>query len=204
MSDNFPPPPPEQPQPEHRVPVGAPHPSPWAAPPVPPGKQRTGVVVTLAVGGGLVVAGAMVTAVYLLLDSVSEAMERPPARSKAPYSAPYEYEEEPGDEEPVEEPVAPEPDVKRDVTITACTRDPRIGWQSADVTVVNGSSSPADYYIGVEFLDRDGATVSEGVTGVAGLAPGKTSRKKVQGLDEVPQGTTCRINDLSRTPSSEE
>ncbi|MYR92441.1 MULTISPECIES: hypothetical protein [unclassified Streptomyces] len=205
MSDNFPPPPPEQPQPERQVPVGAPWPSPWAAPAPPPGKQRTGLIVTLAVGGGLVAAGAIVALVYSLMGSVSEAMELPPARSDAPYSDPYEYEEEePLDEEPVEEPVAPEPDVKRDVTITACTRDPQIGWQSADVKVVNGSSSPADYYISVEFLDKNGVRVAEGGAGVLGLGPGKTAVKKAQGVGEVPQGTTCRINDLSRTPSSEE
>ncbi|KAB2589858.1 hypothetical protein [Streptomyces arboris] len=195
MSDNLPPPPPEQPQP-----------SPWAPPATPPGKpQRTGLIVSLAVGGGLVVAGALVALVYSLMDSVADSIALPPARSDAPYSDPYEdepYDEEPV-EEPVEEPTATEPDVKKDVTITACTRDPQIGWQSADVKVVNGSSSPADYYISVEFLDKNGVKVSDGVTGVVGLAPGKTSEEKVQGLGEVPRGTTCRVNDLWRTPSED-
>ncbi|MFJ3998089.1 hypothetical protein [Streptomyces parvus] len=212
MSDNFPPPPPEQPQPEHLPPAGAPpeRPSPWAAPPGPPRKQHTGLIVTLAVGGGLVVAGAVVALVYSAMSSVEDSIALPP-RSEAPYSEPYEedpYEEEPYEEpyegDPAEaapEPTATEPDVKKDVTITACTRDPRIGWQSAKVKVVNGSSTTASYTITIEFLDKDGVTVAEGGAGVVALEPGKSAVRKAQGLGEVPRGTTCRISDIWRTPS---
>ncbi|MFF2223997.1 hypothetical protein ACFVV7_11860 [Streptomyces globisporus] len=201
MSDNFPPPPPEQPQPEHRAPVGAPpaQPSPWAAPPGPPQKQRAGLIVTLAVGGGLIVAGAVVALVHTAMSSVQDSIALPP-RSEAPYSEPYE--EEPYEEEPyAEEPTATEPDAKKDVTITACTRDPQIGWQSAKVKVVNGSSTTASYTIMMEFLDEDGVKVAEGGAGVVDLEPGGSAVKKAQGLGEVPPGTTCRISDVWRTPS---
>ncbi len=198
MSDNFPPPPPEQPQPdpEHRAPVGAPpaQPSPWAAPPGPPQKQRTGLIVTLAVGGGLIVAGAVVALVHTAMSSVQDSIALPP-RSEAPYSEPYE--EEPYEEEPS----ATEPDAKEDVTITACTRDPQIGWQSAKVKVVNGSSTTASYTIMMEFLDEDGVKVAEGGAGAVDLEPGGSAVKKAQGLGEVPPGTTCRISDVWRTPS---
>ncbi|MBK3543413.1 hypothetical protein JHN56_10105 [Streptomyces sp. MBT60] len=206
MSDNFPPPPPEQPQPEHRAPVGAPpaQPSPWAAPPGPPQKQRTGLIVTLAVGGGLIVAGGVVALVHAAMSSVEDSIALPP-RSEAPYSEPYEeepYEEDPYAEEPyAEEPTATEPDAKKDVTITACTRDPQIGWQSAKVKVVNGSSTTASYTIMMEFLDEDGVKVAEGGAGVVDLEPGGSAVKKAQGLGEVPPGTTCRISDVWRTPS---
>ncbi|PVC79427.1 hypothetical protein DBP20_28865 [Streptomyces sp. CS131] len=214
MSDNFPPPPPEQPQPEHLPPAGAPpeRPSPWAAPPGPPRKQHTGLIVTLAVGGGLVVAGAVVALVYSAMSSVEDSIALPP-RSEAPYSEPYQedpYEEEPYEEpyeeDPAEaapEPTATEPDVKKDVTITACTRDPQIGWQSAKVKVVNGSSTTASYHIGVEFLDKDGTKVADGVTGVLDLGPGKSVVEEVHGLGEVPQGTTCRLVDLTRMPTGD-
>ncbi|MFD4028273.1 hypothetical protein ACFWRV_32905 [Streptomyces sp. NPDC058576] len=220
MSDNFPPPPPEQPQPERRLPVGAvpaAEPSPWAAPAAPPHKQRTGLIVTLAVGGGLIVAGAVVALVYSMMSSVQDAIALPPERSDAPYSEPYDegpYEEEPYEEEPyadepyadepaepTPEPTAAEPDVEEDVTITACTRDPQIGWQSAKVKVVNGSSTTASYTIGVEFLDKDGAKVADGVTGVVDLAPGKSVVDEVHGLGEVPRGTTCRLVDFTRVPT---
>ncbi|MFF3032047.1 hypothetical protein ACFVS7_13725 [Streptomyces rubiginosohelvolus] len=196
MSDNFPPPPPEQPQPEHLSPAGAPpaQPSPWAAPPGPPQKQRTGLIVTLAVGGGLVVAGAVVALVHAAMSSVQDSIALPP-RSEAPYSEPYE--EEPYEEEPT----ATEPDAKKDVTIISCTRDPQIGWQSAKVKVVNGSSTTASYTIMMEFLDEDGVKVAEGGAGVVALEPGESAVRKAQGVGEVPRGTTCRISDIWRTPS---
>ncbi|MET8731052.1 hypothetical protein ABZV81_28300 [Streptomyces parvus] len=195
MSDNFPPPPPEQPQPEHLPPAGAPpeRPSPWAAPPGPPRKQHTGLIVTLAVGGGLVVAGAVVALVYSAMSSVEDSIALPP-RSEAPYSEPYE-------EDPAPEPTATEPDVKKDVTIIGCTRDPSIGWQSAKVKVVNGSSTTASYTIMMEFLDEDGVKVAEGGAGVVALEPGESAVRKAQGVGEVPRGTTCRISDIWRTPS---
>ncbi|MEI7032760.1 hypothetical protein [Streptomyces pratensis] len=201
MSDTFPPPPPEQPRPEHPAPQ--PEASPWAAPAAAPerGRQRTGLVVALSVGGGLALVGAVTALVYTLMGTVTDSMDLPPERSAAPYGAePGEPAEEPGATE--ESDAADVADVADDVTITACTRDPQIGWPAADVEVVNGSAAPADYYVSVEFLDKDGATVAEGVTGVLGLGPGESAEKKVQGLGEVPSGTTCRLDDLARTPSA--
>lgn len=198
MSDNFPPPPPEQPQPEppYRPPA---QPSPWAAPPGPPQKQRTGLVVSLAVGGGLIVAGAVVALVYSAMNSVQDSIALPP-RSDTPYSEPYE--EEPYEEDPyAEEPSATGPDAKQDVTIISCTRDPQIGWQSAKVKVVNGSSTTASYTIMMEFLDEEGVQVAEGGAGVVDLEPGGSAVRKAQGVGEVPRGTTCRISDVWRTPS---
>ncbi|MGW9188247.1 hypothetical protein [Streptomyces rubiginosohelvolus] len=159
---------------------------------------------TLAVGGGLIVAGAVVALVHAAMSSVQDSIALPP-RSEAPYSEPYEgdpYEEEPYEEDPyAEESGATEPDARKDVTITACTRDPQIGWQSAKVKVVNGSSTTASYTIMMEFLDEDGAKVAEGGAGVVDLEPGGSAVKKAQGLGEVPPGTTCRISDVWRTPS---
>ncbi|MFH8376594.1 FxLYD domain-containing protein [Streptomyces cyaneofuscatus] len=201
MSDNLPPPPPEQPQP-----------SPWAPPATPPGKQqRTGLIVSLAVGGGLVVAGALVALVYSLLDSVSDSIALPPARSDAPYSDPYgeepydeqPYGEDPVEEEPVEEepePVASGPAAERDVTITKCARDSLIGWQHADLTIVNGSRSPAGYVVFVEFLDAKGAVLTDSIATTDDLAPGASVKVKAQGVGEVPTGTTCRVKQVTRDP----
>ncbi|MET7873635.1 FxLYD domain-containing protein [Streptomyces cyaneofuscatus] len=201
MSDNLPPPPPEQPQP-----------SPWAPPATPPGKQqRTGLIVSLAVGGGLVVAGALVALVYSLLDSVSDSIALPPARSDAPYSEPYgeePYDEQPYGEDPVEgepveeepEPVVSGPAAERDVTITKCARDSLIGWQHADLTIVNGSRSPAGYVVFVEFLDTKGAVLTDGIATTDDLAPGASVKVKAQGVGEVPTGTTCRVKQVTRDP----
>ncbi|CAM5737760.1 hypothetical protein GCM10010253_22580 [Streptomyces badius] len=185
--------------------MGAPpeRPSPWAAPAGPPRKQHTGLIVTLAVGGALVVAGAVVALVFSAMDSFEDSIALPP-RSEAPYSEPYEEGSGPYDEEPYEEgpaEAAPEPDAEKDVTITACTRDPQIGWQAAKVKVVNGSSTTASYTIMIEFLDKDGVRVAEGGAGVVALEPGASAVRKAQGVGEVPRGTTCRISDIWRTPS---
>ncbi|MEU2068196.1 FxLYD domain-containing protein [Streptomyces anulatus] len=199
MSDYFPPPPPEQPQPEHRAPVGASPPSPWAAPAAPPGK-RTGLIVTLAVGGGLVVAGAMVALVYTLMDSVSDSIALPPERSDAPYSEPYDeepYEEEPYEEEPME-PVAPGPPAKGDVTVTKCTRDSLIGWPHADLKIVNRSGSPAAYIVSITFVDADGTVVSDGIATTEEVAPGASVKVRAQGSGEVAAGTKCRIAEVDR------
>ncbi|MFD3972748.1 FxLYD domain-containing protein [Streptomyces cyaneofuscatus] len=201
MSDNLPPPPPEQPQPS---------PSPWAPPAAPPGRQqRTGLIVSLAVGGGLVVAGALVALVYSLLDSASDSIALPPARSDAPYSDPYEeepygdgpYEEGPVEEEPVEEepePVVSGPAAEKDVTITTCARDSLIGWQHAELTIVNGSRSPAGYVVFVEFLDAKGAVLTDGIATTDDLAPGASVKVKAQGVGEVPTGTKCRVKQVTR------
>ncbi|QYA97509.1 FxLYD domain-containing protein [Streptomyces anulatus] len=195
MSDYFPPPPPEQPQPEHRAPAGASPPSPWAAPAAPPGKQRTGLIVTLAVGGGLVVAGAMVALVYSLMDSVSDSIALPPERSDAPYSEPYD--EEPYEEEPVE-PVAPGPPAEGDVTITKCTRDSLISWPHADLRIVNRSGSPAAYIVSITFVDADGAVVSDGIATTEEVAPGASVKVRAQGSGEAAAGTKCRIAEVDR------
>ncbi|MFE4526772.1 FxLYD domain-containing protein [Streptomyces anulatus] len=200
MSDYFPPPPPEQPQPEHPAPVGASPPSPWAAPAAPPGKQRTGLIVTLAVGGGLVVAGAMVALVHALLDSVSDSIALPPERSDAPYSEPYDeepYAEEPSYEEPVE-PDAAGPPAEKDVTVTKCTRDSLIGWPHADLRIVNRSGSPAAYIVSITFVDADGTVVSDGVATTEEVAPGASVEVRAQGSGEVAAGTECRIAEVDR------
>ncbi|MFF8467619.1 FxLYD domain-containing protein [Streptomyces griseus] len=189
MSDTFPPPPPEQPQPDHRSPAGAPPLSPWAAPAPTPGKQRTGLIVTLAVGGGLVVAGAMVALVYALMDSVSDSIALPP-RSDAPYAEPYE-------EEPME-PAEPGPPAEKDVTITTCTRDSSIGWPHADLKIVNRSGSPAAYIVTIAFLDADGAVVSDGIATTEEIAPGASVEVRAQGSGEVAADTECRIGTVDR------
>ncbi|MEV7270286.1 hypothetical protein ACIQIG_05770 [Streptomyces bacillaris] len=197
MSDNSPPPTPEQPQPE--PPVAAPPPSLWAPPAPPPRRQRTGLIVTLAVGGSLVVAGALVALVHSLLDAAADSIALPPARS-----APYE-EEAPDDEEgPYDEetePVAPGPRADGDATVTKCVRDKLIGWPHAEVEVVNRGDGPAGYIVFVEFVDPDGKMRTGGVAIADDLAPGASVKAEAQGLGEVPAGTTCRIDRVERDPA---
>ncbi|XUZ98885.1 hypothetical protein ACQ9ZG_27140 [Streptomyces araujoniae] len=205
MSDNSPPPPPERPQPE--PPVAGPPLSPWAPPAPPPRRQRTGLIVTLAVGGSLVVAGALVALVHSLLDAAADSTALAPARSEAyeeevpeDEGAPYD-EEAPYDAEEETEPVAPGPRADGDATVTKCVRDKLIGWPHAEVKVVNGGEGPAGYIVFVEFVDPDGRMRTGGVAIADDLAPGASVRAEAQGLGEVPPGTTCRIDRVERDPA---
>ncbi|WSV78287.1 FxLYD domain-containing protein [Streptomyces anulatus] len=155
---------------------------------------------TLAVGGGLVVAGAMVALVYSLMDSVSDSIALPPERSDAPYSEPYDdepYEEEPYEEEPAET-VAPGPAPEGDVTVTQCTRDSLIFWPHADLKIVNRSGSPAAYIVSITFVDADGAVVSDGIATTEEVAPGASVKVRAQGSGEVAAGTKCRVAEVDR------
>ncbi|MFF2600041.1 MULTISPECIES: FxLYD domain-containing protein [Streptomyces] len=192
MSDTFPPPPPEQPQPEprYRSPEQV---SPWAAPAVPQRKQRTGLIVTLAVAGGLVVAGGTVALVVSTMSAVQDSIALPP-RSDAPYSAPYE--DETYDEEPVEP--APGPDPEGDVTVATCGRDSLIGWPHADLKIVNRTEGPAAYIVTVSFVDGDGEEVDDGIATTEEIAPGDAVTVRALGSGEVAAGTKCRTGEVER------
>ncbi|MEW9509933.1 hypothetical protein [Streptomyces bacillaris] len=198
MSDNSPPPPPEQPQPE--PPVAGPPLSLWAPPAPSPRRQRTGLIVTLAVGGSLVVAGALVALVHSLLDAAADSTALPPARSEAYEEEAPDDEGAPYDEEETE-PVAPGPAADGDATVTRCVRDKLIGWPHVEVKVVNGGEGPAGYIVFVEFVDPDGKMRTGGVAIADDLAPGASVKAEAQGLGEVPAGTTCRIDRVERDPA---
>ncbi|MCX4965458.1 hypothetical protein OHA98_11545 [Streptomyces sp. NBC_00654] len=144
---------------------------------------------------------AVATLVYTAVDRAApESLKRPLSSSAAPGGTPSA--EALTEEEPLAEPTETGTAARADISVARCARDSVIGWPEADVKVVNGSGSTADYIVFVEFVDKDGTQVSEGVTTVTGLAPGKSAKSKVQGLGEVPRGTKCRIAEVERTPSN--
>ncbi|MGW6353528.1 hypothetical protein [Streptomyces sp. NPDC055080] len=185
MSDSFPPPP-------------SPSPSPWPpSQPSPPRKQRTGLIVTLSVGGGLLAATAVAALVYTAMDRAAPgSLETLPSRSAGTPSA----EAFPG-EDPVAEPSATGTAPEEDVRITKCTVDSLTNWPAAELRVVNGSGGPADYVVTVEFVDKDGTRVADGIAAVLALDAGKEAKEKAQGLGDVPRGTKCRITEVTRTVS---
>lgn len=170
--------------------------SPWAAPAEPPRKQRTGLIVALAVGGGLIVAGGVAALVVWTMSSVRDSVALEPERSDAPYSAPYG--EEPYEEETVEP--SPEPAPQGDVSVTTCSRDSLIGWPHADLKIVNRTGSPAVYIVTVTFVDGDGAEVADGIAATEELAPGDSAEVRAQGTGEAPAGTKCRMGEVERHP----
>lgn len=216
MSDAFPPPPPD-PEPqaaqEPRQPAFAQPSSPWAPPAAPPrGQRRTGLIVTLSLIGGLVVTGATAALVYVFMQEASESFARAEDRVTSRYdtTGPEDGEgweefdeledaEDFGDSGDFEAPDDDGPPAEQDATITKCTRDALINWISADIKVVNGSTSTASYVVFVSFLDRDGDVVTEGLAVTDDdVAPGATARIEAQGVGEVPAGTKCRIDRVER------
>lgn len=164
----------------------------WGEPP--PRKSGAGLAIGLSVGGALFVLSLLGTFLYFLGDALAASEERrgtPPAEAL------------PGHEPSVT--VSPAPagtDAEEDVRIAKCTVDPVIAWPAAQVVIVNGSGAAADYAVTVEFVDKDGTQVADGIVGVVGLGPGQTAKRKAQGLDEAPSGTKCRIADVHRTPAA--
>ncbi|MFC9242829.1 hypothetical protein ACFT7S_01935 [Streptomyces sp. NPDC057136] len=189
MSHSFPPPPPPH-QPQQQ--------QPWVTPPgwgkPPPRKSSTGLAVGLSVGGAVFVLALLGTFLYFLGQVVTE--------SEGPRTTPS------AEALPSQEPtVTPSPtptgtDAEDDVRIAGCAVDSLTSWPSARMEIVNGSGAAADYVVTVEFVDGDGARVADGIVGVVGLAPGKTAKKKAQGLGEAPRDTKCRISDVHRTPAA--
>ncbi|MFB7230270.1 hypothetical protein ACFCY9_21315 [Streptomyces fimicarius] len=161
---------------------------------------------TLSLIGGLVVTGATAALVYAFLQEASESFARAEDRVTSRYDTMGPEDEEGWEEfeelEDGEEFGAPEddgPPADKDATITKCTRDSLINWMSADIKVVNGSTSPASYVVFVSFVDRDGDVVTEGLAVTDDdVAPGATARIEAQGLGEVPAGTKCRIDRVER------
>lgn len=203
---SFPPPPNQEPhQPPQWSPPPAeqqyrPWPDPvWGAPP--PRRSRTGLIVTLSVAGGLVGLLLIVGVIAATLGSLS----RPPAERGTPAAAP------PGSSAPAEpsppaeastDPAEAESGAEADVKLSACEIDSLTRWPSVVVTITNGTAEPMSYIVSVEFVDRSGTRVAEGVASTSALAPGRTSKQKAQGVGEVPTGTKCRVSDVSRFPDA--
>ncbi|MFH8882849.1 FxLYD domain-containing protein [Streptomyces californicus] len=150
---------------------------------------------TLAVAGGLVVAGGTVALVVSMMSAVQDSIALPP-RSQAPHSEPYgeePYEEETYDEEP-----APGPDPEGDVTVATCGRDSLIGWPHADLKIVNRTEDPAAYIVTVSFVDGDGDEVGDGIATTEEIAPGDAVTVRALGSGEVAAGTKCRMGEVER------
>lgn len=93
-------------------------------------------------------------------------------------------------------------DHPEDVQVTACERDPAIGWPKATVNVTNPTDKPASYAITVSFQSPDGATQhGEGIAAVVRLAPGQSTSQIAQGTTQIVDGTAlnCVVSLANRT-----
>ncbi|WP_327121087.1 hypothetical protein OG206_28550 [Streptomyces sp. NBC_01341] len=145
--------------------------------------------------GLLLIAG--VVAATLGSMSHSSAERRKPAATPPGSSAPAEPAPP---AEASTDPAAEESSPEADVTLSTCEIDSLTQWPSVVVNITNGTAEPASYIVSVEFVNRSGTRVAEGIASTSALAPGRTSKQKAQGVGEVPAGTKCKVSHVSRFP----
>ncbi|MFF2009199.1 hypothetical protein ACFVWY_09010 [Streptomyces sp. NPDC058195] len=163
----------------------------------PPGKSRTGLIVSLSVVGGVVVLLAVGVAIAVLSSRGSSSGGLKPADVEVTRS------EVPGEASgtPTELPPLGGVDAEDDVRITRCQVDSLTEWPDADVEIVNRSDDQASYIVTVEFVDGDGTRRTSGLATAPDLAAGKKSVEKAQGLAKVPGRMTCKVAEVTRLPS---
>ncbi|MFE7462734.1 hypothetical protein ACFU6R_01335 [Streptomyces sp. NPDC057499] len=160
----------------------------------PPGKSRTGLIVSLSVVGGVVVLLAVGVLIAVLSSRGSSSGGLRPEEARATPAGE-------GSATPVEPPSLGGADARGDVRITGCRVDSLTEWPDADVEIVNGSDGRASYIVSVEFLDGDGTRRASGLATATDLAAGRKSVQKAQGLGEVKGRMTCRVAEVTRLPS---
>ncbi|ANS69595.1 hypothetical protein SLINC_7371 [Streptomyces lincolnensis] len=88
-----------------------------------------------------------------------------------------------------------------DVKITKCAVDPVTEGTAAGLLVTNRSSKTSDYTVDVEFLDRSGKRLGDGIGATRKLAPGQQADVTAQGLVRITEAVTCRVTDVTRYAS---
>ncbi|MFI9169044.1 FxLYD domain-containing protein [Streptomyces lincolnensis] len=88
-----------------------------------------------------------------------------------------------------------------DVKVTKCAVDPVTEWPAAGLLITNRSSKTSDYTVDVEFLDRSGKRLGDGIGATRKLAPGQQADVTAQGLVRITEAITCRVTDVTRYAS---
>ena len=87
---------------------------------------------------------------------------------------------------------------KKDVTITACTPDPRGGHPTASGRIVNHSSKSSLYTIHVKFTDSAGNSVGDGLSAVAKVDPGTAANWHAIGSFDAKGPVKCTLSSVTR------
>jgi hypothetical protein len=87
---------------------------------------------------------------------------------------------------------------KNDARVSFCSIDDMLQMPSAKVKITNHSSKSSNYMVSIEFLDKSGTRVAEGVVVANNLGAGKSSVQTAQGTEIVKGTITCRVSDVTR------
>lgn len=88
-----------------------------------------------------------------------------------------------------------------DVKITACEVEPSLKWPSAKLTITNRSSKTSNYMVQVEFVDKSGTRIGEGVAATNNLAPDQVAKETAQGTGDASGKITCKVTEVTRYAS---
>ncbi|MFJ4918125.1 FxLYD domain-containing protein [Streptomyces sp. NPDC088726] len=104
---------------------------------------------------------------------------------------------------PAEEKEAPKPKggAEGDITVTGCVVNSSTTWPAADVEIVNHSGAKSNYIVSIEFVDKAGTRLGEGMAAANNVTPGQKVRAKAQGLAETSGKVSCKISKVTRYPS---
>ncbi|MEE4491599.1 FxLYD domain-containing protein [Streptomyces sp. BE230] len=194
-------PPPQQPGQPQQNPQWSqqqypPQPGPgWGTPMSPPKKtNKAGLVAVLGCSGVLVL--AVIGGVVALASSGGDGPSSSAGKASSSPSV-AASEKAPAKEKPAAEPKGD----AGDVTITGCVVNGVTSWPAADVEIVNHSGEKSNYIVSVEFLDKAGTRLGEGMAAANNVAPGQKVRAKAQGLAETSGKVSCKVSDVTRYPS---
>ncbi len=165
----------------------------WGTPMPPPKKNRAGLIAVLGCSGVLVL--AVVGGVIALASSGGD--DGPSSSAGKASSSPSVAA---SGKAPAKEKPAPAGD-EGDVTVTGCTVNSTTTWPAADVEIVNHSGAKSNYIVSIEFLDKAGTRLGEGMAAANNVTPGQKVKTKAQGLADTSGKVTCKVADVTRYPS---
>lgn len=158
----------------------------------PPKKNKAGLIAVLGCSGVLVL--AVIGGVVALASSGGD---DGPSSAGVASSSPSAAGKVPAKEKPEAEPKGDE----GDVTVTGCVVNGTTSWPAADVEIVNHSGVKSNYIVSVEFLDKAGTRLGEGMAAANNVAVGQKVRAKAQGLAETSGKVSCKVSNVTRYPS---
>lgn len=198
MSYSYPPPPDQQPGPQQwqqQPGQYPPQPAGWGTPTPPPKKtNKAGLFAILGCSGVLVL--AVIGGAVALVSSGGD--DGPSSSAGGASSSPSAAA---SGKAPAKKPPAEPKGDAGDVTITGCSVNGVTTWPAADVEIVNGSGEKSNYIVSIEFLDRSGTRLGEGMAAANNVAVGQKVKAKAQGLAETSGKVTCKVSDVTRYPS---
>ena len=91
-------------------------------------------------------------------------------------------------------------DASGDIDSIDCGTADSIGVRYPEVKVTNRSEKTSTYFITVDFESADGSTkYDEALIMITSLDPGQSMTEKGMVMNDIPEGSVCKISEIQRT-----